>query len=483
MLCPHVLFGNMYKDYPHAFRKYICPEPEALEHFWNDVRDPSHYKTHPVRLRPGHARICVPITIHGDGAPITGVGKAWGRLLDAWPWQSLVALGSTDATQHVIAMLREAVQSSSNAGRALTYVFRKLRWSLQALWGGVWPETDEEGKAMPSGSPQGELAGGRYACVRGLLGDLDYFFQVLNMPNYNSAGNPCGWCPCNASTMPWFDFRAGAEWVSRVYAVEEWRTSGAPHARPLLSAPGISIHSLMPDWMHIKHLGLDKRLYGSALHCLVHCTMSGTPDTNLITLRTEIWDVYKVSKTNSKFSRIKMTTFTIRLKGNLRGKAAEVKHLGPILLEAWTKYMNPQVSLHAKIRLLLRLSVDLDREIDSLDPKRMCMPEAIRQDLLRRCHGFLVLWSEVQDFFANDEEQPDFELFHITIKAHFLLHCCLLPWNPRRVWCYRGEDLMQRRRKLAFACSKRCKPWQVGTKAIRKYTTALQLAFQSLHAC
>eukprot|EP00959_Pyramimonas_sp_CCMP1952_P176732 3693849-Pyramimonas_sp.AAC.1 len=85
---------------------------------------------------------------------------------------------------------------------------------------------------------------------------------------------------------------------------------GAQNQHQLFSAPGVSILSITPDWMHIKHLGLDERLRGSVLFCLAHCVTRGIPEANLATLRKDIWEYYKTNRVKCKFSQIKMSTFT-----------------------------------------------------------------------------------------------------------------------------------------------------------------------------
>ena len=144
--------------------------------------------------------------------------------------------------------------------------------------------------------------------------------------------------------------------------------------------------------------------------------------------------------------------------------------------------MNPDIDMHQKVRLLIQLSVLLDEKLDAIPQECHTTPRDMRLDLLDTCHTFLCLWNEMQAFFVNNEDAQDNELFHITIKTHFLLHCCLDRSNPKKMWCFRGEDLMARMRKLAFSCAKRSQSWQVGNKAIGKYCVALDLLFKSLDA-
>eukprot|EP00972_Heterocapsa_arctica_P084264 12414086-Heterocapsa_arctica.AAC.1 len=50
-----------------------------------------------------------------------------------------------------------------------------------------------------------------------------------------------------------------------------------------------------------------------------------------------------------------------------KGKAQEVKDLGPVLLVIWKKHMNGGLRIHRQIRILLELSVRLETIIDDMD--------------------------------------------------------------------------------------------------------------------
>jgi len=39
--------------------------------------------------------VAVPVSLHGDGVPITGAGKAWVKMCTAFSWASMMASGST----------------------------------------------------------------------------------------------------------------------------------------------------------------------------------------------------------------------------------------------------------------------------------------------------------------------------------------------------------------------------------------------------
>lgn len=107
----------------------------------------------------------------------------------------------------------------------------------------------------------GELLAGGYFCVVWLLnGDLDYFRDCLNQPNATS-NQPCGLCPCNTTTMPWFKFKRTASWMNSAYSISQWIAKGLNRCK-LFEIRGVTNHSIFPDWMHAKHLGTDKVLTG-----------------------------------------------------------------------------------------------------------------------------------------------------------------------------------------------------------------------------
>ena len=71
--------------------------------------------------------------------------------------------------------------------------------------------------------------------------DEDFRREILGSPNIASA-TPCGNCPCNCSTIPWFDFAPEAQWINRTYSIEQWKASGYNH-NALYDIEGVSNHS------------------------------------------------------------------------------------------------------------------------------------------------------------------------------------------------------------------------------------------------
>ena len=153
------------------------------------------------------------------------------------------------------------------------------------------------------------------------IGDLDYWRDKLKLPNSSSI-QPCALCPCNTTTVPWFQFNFLAAWMQRIYNVNTWLASGGGSCR-LFTIQGVTVYSLHPDWMHAKHLGTDKVLLASVLWLLVYNVLVGTAEENLKTVWLGIAYWYKKLGVDNKLAQLKPIMFSTKSSPNLKGKAGE----------------------------------------------------------------------------------------------------------------------------------------------------------------
>ena len=123
----------------------------------------------------------------------------------------------------------------------------------------------------------------------------------------------------------------------------------------------------------------------------------------------------------NRFGDMKIGMFSNKTQPSLRGKAGEIRDLGPVLLQIWQAYMNSNLQVHRQIEIVLRGSCHLD-EIINANKDDFCLPEAAWVDLVATCHSYLCEWYRVALYFKH-EYMP---ILGITGKAHALLHCCLL---------------------------------------------------------
>ena len=90
----------------------------------------------------------------------------------------------------------------------------------------------------------------------------------------------------------------------------------------------MSVLTIAPDWMHVKHLGTDKYIYGSVLYVLVIWVLAGTEEQYLETVWKDLQAFYERHNTSSKYSQMKRAMFVAKATPKLKGEACEVKAMG-----------------------------------------------------------------------------------------------------------------------------------------------------------
>ena len=230
--------------------------------------------------------VCIQITLHGDGVPVSGIGKSWGRSVLFLSWCSLLATGNTLDFNFLIAGLYEKLCAATRYAHTWNRFCRMLVWSLHWLYLGLWPTEDylqnkytdpNSIEFQRAGAP---LAGGYFVFLFGLRGDLDYFGKWLKL-NHFRAAEPCILCMANERDKPWTDFRKGlAVWMNYLWSNSAWKAAHPQH-NIIFCLAGVGILSVLVDIMHTKHLGTDSYFHGSVLKYLTHDVMPDTPERNL----------------------------------------------------------------------------------------------------------------------------------------------------------------------------------------------------------
>ena len=86
-LLPHETFASIYHNYPDTWKHSILPNTEELSDFWKSVQDHPQMLGHPISKRQSWMSKAIPISFHGDGVPITGIGKVWSKLMTVFLFQ------------------------------------------------------------------------------------------------------------------------------------------------------------------------------------------------------------------------------------------------------------------------------------------------------------------------------------------------------------------------------------------------------------
>jgi hypothetical protein len=426
--------------------------------------------------------------MHGDGVPVTGIGKSSSMSLEILTWMSLLAVGTTLETNfYIYSVFKDLVVETPEVD---TYdsLWKKLRWSFAALWEGRWPHLDAEGNRIhgPNAHRAGDyLADGFFGVLYVLRGDLEWAWERLKLCNYRAvAAGPCCFCPCNGHDLPWSDFRITApraEWMNRVHTALEWHASHVEKI-PIFSLPGLSVLTFYGDLMHTKHLGTDAWFFGSVLWMLTYLILPDTASHNMNVVWDHIHAWYKAHPAQrSVFSALRLSMFTVPEDPTasypcLKGQASSIRHLGPALLSAWREFADMSDMLHKQIELALTFSVDMEHIVDQHVDCATLPP-----DSAERFHAavfdFLACYTFIAKHFVEVPVGRRRKLFNVTVKFHYLAHIGLLAWalNPRYGWCYSGEDMMQKTKRLAHSCLRGLGTDAAPSKMLVKYMFGMHL--------
>ena len=96
----------------------------------------------------------MPISLHGDGVPVTGVGRSWSKSYEALTWTSCVASGDTVSIFNFIVGLFKDAACVIDDKETWDEILKKLVWSFRALLRGEWPDRPDR---PPSGGRLGAM--------------------------------------------------------------------------------------------------------------------------------------------------------------------------------------------------------------------------------------------------------------------------------------------------------------------------------------
>ena len=200
MLLPHTLFAAIYEHYPVMWEKIVYGSEQKCKDFWHAVRGSPQFHSHPVEFRDNYTTKCIPLKIHGDGTPITGLGKSWGNLADIFSASSLLTYGLTVLRSLMMFLMFQHLICREPGNCTLNTASKMLIWSFKACWEGKDPKFDWDGKAMFYEGAGQELCGGFFFAVWALICHLEHAWQNYDLPN-PTANACCALCPVGLHIM------------------------------------------------------------------------------------------------------------------------------------------------------------------------------------------------------------------------------------------------------------------------------------------
>ena len=151
---------------------------------------------------------------------------------------------------------------------------------------------------------------------------------------------------------------------------------------------------------------------------------------------------------------------------SLKGKTAEMKWFVVALARVAVTYFKSNNKVEGWMLDGLQMSVLMETILHE-NRASIVLPAGDADKFVKAAYKFNLVVTAL----ANHFHPKGVNLFNFTIKNHYLLHAVLQAQhiNPRKGWCYAGEDFMQKIRKLWQSSAHGCSPLKVGESVLKKY--------------
>ena len=150
MLLPHEMFSCVYTHYRQVWNTAILPSIDRMQRFWRAMRLHPQFQEHPLKSKPNWDRTTIPIAMHGDGVPVTGIGKIWSRVMTNYSWYSLLGQGTTPSMLIWVWGFFDKLKIGDQTTGTLFEFYTVLKWSFSCLAEGTWPSVDHKGRKQLS---------------------------------------------------------------------------------------------------------------------------------------------------------------------------------------------------------------------------------------------------------------------------------------------------------------------------------------------
>ena len=492
VLLPHLLFAELDKSYEEQFHSIFGTH--ALEEFWTKVERACDDRLtgHPICFDKRHGVMkdhvqdkakTIPLFIHGDGVEYQGRDS-----LFIWNWGGLLNQFNSLSSHFLISAFPKSCTLDDTWAPIMSWV----RWSLEALQDGVHPESGPEGDPLPKGfledlAGQPLAKGGYRAVVWSIQGDHGFYSLVLGLPHWNSAS------PCDAKAPqvkgkpcpPGKSFKILKEEDQKYVYVDTEQALSKGCSHPFFSIPGLTTRMVRHGGLHILFCkGVCSHLLGSILHFLCYFNGKGhqkvKPSVRLGLIFQEIQSIYRVDKTPTRLTNLRLTMFTDVKKPHvhfpkLDVKGAECKHLCMTMLPVMKKMLCRTIPEQKKMAEALQAMAEL---IQLYDAASMFLEEEEywqAKDLGKR---FFSHYSWLQGWAQKKKRK----LFHSVMKFHTFHHLvresCDI--NPRCCWTFRSEDFVGKISKLGSSVAMGVKSTLLSGKLLLKYRILLHMELTRL---
>lgn len=455
---------------------------DGLKDFWANVSE-SNPKLHDspfADVQDKHNY--VPLLVHGDGGQFQSRDS-----LFIISMRSILSTLPVLMSMFLLAAVPKKCRAKSTAGDTVQMVWKWLAWSFAAMYAGIHPLVDADGKDWPIGSQRKQLSGtplcprsGLKAIIWVLGGDYDYLSNELGLKHHGS-NEPCSYCDCNVTNKPWNDFRPGAIWKTGVKTVQQTRAN-CPTNHVIMSVPGVVFETIHLDTMHLLELGILLHQAGNILADIVYDHLPGSKQAATQSLNRLIASIYSDLKTPSdrRVPQLEIQNICasrLQFPCLLGVKAREARYFVPVLLQLCEKFQTEDVYTKHRTACM----AELVRIYEVVDAHAFHVPPEDVQKLRVATDRYLLHYS----WLAKYSMQRKWMRWSLVPKFHYLWHLSdqVAHLSPRASWSYCGESLVGAICALGQACSAGTASHKLSKGLTAKYRIAMHLLFSGQINC
>ena len=471
---PHLMFSHLGEHYPTFFHEAFSLGKDKLANFWNGVAKTGDDRL-PKCLEKHWKQKTIPLFLHGDGVEFQTRDSllvfSWGNFL-----------GNSNAMkQH---WLLASYPKTSTSKGTWPAIWKWLKWSFCALGKGMHPTVDPDGLPLEKGSIFYKVAGtslhpqGLRACLWALLGDHEYFSNVLGLAHWSSH-HPCWECDAQsfAGCDPTKHFKEIDLEKSDFEIASHARCLEKPSSKhPVFQLPNLSTKMARGDPLHILFSkGLHSHLMGSILHYACYWEGPGKacverPWKRLGLIFEAIQEEYKEQELDNRLTNLKLSMFTDANKpwattASLHIKAGEAKHLLPALVPVLEKIFAG--TMKEEESKMIHAASSLEKLVKLWDTAGEFLTPAEFETAMALGKEFLLTYKWLHSWSLEKDRNS----FAIVAKHHTFIHLVMNCkfGNPKRQWCFRGEDYVGHISKMCHSISFGVSSTKLTTKLCPKY--------------
>jgi hypothetical protein len=228
------------------------------------------------------------------------------------------------------------------------------------------------------------------------------------------------------------------------------------------------------DWLHVVDYGVASHAIANVLFSIIFEALSSLPKDLAVNMVASA--ILEHKPTNGKAS----TAFELKYICTPRSPhadypmmahlgAAQVRGMVPVVLELAQQHLSGTRKGQHEIRLMTKLAAcykimhESGSVFDAADSKTFT----------KAGQDFLDEYVYLAGHYENRLE--DEKRYSIVPKFHYFYHLVQqAAWlNPKKCWCYGGEDVVGRASNLAHSCSRGVAPALVPCKMFEKYLVAM----------